>query len=276
MKIGMFGAAPQTVNLESVDRSTIGNPIIETLQHARMETRRGRWLRFLLAHRCRYCGGTIDLLASLDACLHCLRILPWLNPSVAAGVSPSRETLQVSELSVPFVYRDLVAADLRHLKFAGDFAVAALHGTLLAAQVSPSQLPDLLLPIPLHSRRLAERGFNQAAALAAHIGRHLHLPVQRRWLQRRRATAAQSGLDAAARQRNLQDAFEVSAVAVQDLARIQVRGGPMPRVAVIDDVLTTGATAAAAVMALRSVGLVDLQFWAVARTMPTNITSPTY
>lgn len=273
----MFGAAPGTVNPEAHLESTIA-----WLSQHPAETRAGRVLRFLLERRCRHCGGTVEVLPSLDACLHCLRVLPWIGPDTARALAPNRQMLAASELVVPFAYRDRIADDLRRLKFAGDFAAAALYGALLAAAVAVraaagrgSPLPEILLPIPLHPTRLAERGFNQAGMIATHAARHLRLQLEHGGLQRCRATVAQTALDASARQRNLLQAFVVDRPLHHIVAQRRASGKEMPRVAVIDDVLTTGATALAAVSALRAAGLDDVQFWAVARTIPTNITSPT-
>lgn len=273
----MFSAAPEYVNPEAHLESTIA-----WLSQHPTETSLGRVLRFLLERRCRHCGGTVDMLDSLDACLHCLRVLPWIGPGTALALVPTRQMLAASELVVAFAYRDRVADDLRRLKFAGDFAAAALHGALLAAAVATRlaagpgvQLPEILLPIPLHVTRMAERGFNQAGLIATHVGRRLRLPVAHGWLHRCRATVAQTALDASARQRNLLQAFVVHRTLQRSMAQRRAAGRAMPKVAVVDDVLTTGATALAAVTALRAAGIDDVQFWAVARTIPTNITNPT-
>src|SRR5690606_13911464 len=71
--------------------------------------------------------------------------------------------------------------------------------------------PDLLLPVPLGRRRLRQRGFNQAQMLAAWLGAELRLPSEERWLLRTREGAHQQELDAAARRRNLRDAFALPA-----------------------------------------------------------------
>lgn len=278
MKQGMFGADLHTVNLKTNGESTIGfgsSRLLDTLACLPDPSRLQRLLRWVLPPRCRHCGGTVDMVAALDACRHCILALPWLpagfDSALSTPLKPDRHSLGVQAICAPFAFQDRVAADLRGLKFAGDFAVATLYGALLAAQVARESsveidLPECLLPVPLHSSRLAERGFNQAAALALQVGRRLRLPVRPRLLQRRRATAAQTGLSAAERQRNLRQAF----VAADDGAGIPTR------IALLDDVLTTGATVGAATAALRDAGVREIQVWTVARTIPTNITNPTY
>ena len=91
---------------------------------------------------------------------------------------------------------------------------------------------DVLVPVPLHPRRERERGFNQAAFLARHVGRRVGLPVAPRALRRVRQTPPQSG-DADARRRNVRGAFAVARP--PDVAGRSIL--------LIDDVLTTGATA---------------------------------
>jgi ComF family protein len=112
----------------------------------------------------------------------------------------------------------------------------------------------LILPVPLHRARLRQRGFNQALELARPLGRSLGVPVRHGLLLRARATAAQSELDAAARRRNVRGAFAVHA------------GAALPsHVAVLDDVMTTGATLAECVRALKRAGAQRVDVWALAR-----------
>lgn len=116
--------------------------------------------------------------------------------------------------------------------------------------------PDRLLPVPLASRRLRQRGFNQAAMLARWLARQLHLPCDELLLQRTRDTQAQQVLGARARQRNLRQAFALAPGA-------EVEG---LHLAVIDDVLTTGATAQAIASLLRKHGARRVDIYCLART----------
>ncbi|MCR6495193.1 hypothetical protein LJB71_02315 [Thermomonas sp. S9] len=102
--------------------------------------------------------------------------------------------------------------------------------------------------------RLRRRGYDQALELARPLARALGLPLRTDLLQRGRATAAQTRLDAAARRRNLQGAFAVRARA------------PLPaHVVLLDDVMTTGATLHAAAAALRAAGVARVEAWVCAR-----------
>jgi ComF family protein len=104
--------------------------------------------------------------------------------------------------------------------------------------------PDLVVPIPLYPTRLRRRGFNQADLIARRIARRLGRPFAPGLLVRVRDTGTQAGLSAAERRRNLQGAFRV-------VGRLP---GPDPRVALVDDVLTTGGTLEAAAEALLVAG----------------------
>ena len=118
--------------------------------------------------------------------------------------------------------------------------------------------PDLLLPVPLSRERLRERGYNQAWELARRLARRLHVDATHAWLHRGRDTAHQIGMSRREREQNLRDAFWV-----EPRARAALQGR---HVALIDDVLTTGATAHAAAQALVRAGAARVDVWVVART----------
>jgi len=118
--------------------------------------------------------------------------------------------------------------------------------------------PTVVMPVPLSVQRLRERGFNQAGLLADHLGRELALPVLHDGLLRRRHTQRLMTLDADARQQHIHGAFEVN-----DLHLKHVRGR---HVAVVDDVLTSGATLNEISKTLWLAGAHEVSVWVVART----------
>lgn len=118
--------------------------------------------------------------------------------------------------------------------------------------------PTLLLPVPLARERLRERGYNQAWELARRLARWLRIEADALTLQRSRDTAHQIGMSRSEREQNLHGAFWV------DPARRTRLAGR--HVALVDDVLTTGATAHAAAAALRRSGAARVDVWVVART----------
>lgn len=178
---------------------------------------------------CARCAQPLPQPAPL--CGHCLQKTPAFDASWAA-----------------LRYEAPLDGLIQRLKFAeGLAAIPALrphwsqgYRAALTQRVSPP--PDALVPIPLHASRLRQRGYNQALELARALAADLALPVLDHALQRTRATAAQPGLDREARWRNVRGAFRADA--------------PLPaRIALIDDVMTTGATLDAAARALKAAGV---------------------
>ena len=128
-------------------------------------------------------------------------------------------------------------------------------GELLADALEAAQVPrpEMLVPVPLHPHRLRTRGYNQALELARPVARRLALPLQVRAARRQRDTAAQSGLGAVARRRNVRGAFAVDAA---------VAGR---RVALVDDVVTTGHTVRELARAVVAAGAERVEVWCLAR-----------
>ncbi len=222
-------------------------------------------VRLLLPPRCLLCGCVGH--AGRDLCADCRADLPF-NRSACARCAlplPAAQALcghcikhppPWSAAIAPLIYTDPVDHLLLGLKFAGQLPAGVLFAELMAEALARTQAEvrvDLVIPVPLHRSRLAERGYNQAWEIARQLARTLGHPADARILERTRATAAQAGLGAAARRRNVRDAFR---------ARPAVRG---LRVALVDDVVTTGATVRAATLALRAAGAADVVVWAVAR-----------
>ncbi|MBI3963365.1 MAG: ComF family protein [Candidatus Kerfeldbacteria bacterium] len=146
-------------------------------------------------------------------------------------------------------YRETVLADaIQSLKYQYVSALAEPLGVRVAAVLRPhcaAWAPAVIVPIPLHSRRFRERGFNQAERIARAAGTILNLPVRTDILHRRRKTHRQVGLERDERLQNLQNAFVV-------VKRIPL---DVRTVILLDDVWTTGATLTAAADILHSAGV---------------------
>jgi ComF family protein len=119
-------------------------------------------------------------------------------------------------------------------------------------------LPDCIVAMPLHPARLRERGFNQSLLLARRIARELHIPLLIDDCERVRNTPPQSALPWKERDKNMRQAFACKADA-------DVRG---KHVAIMDDVMTTGASMGELARALKQAGARKVSAWVVARTLP--------
>ena len=224
----------------------------------------GRLLRVVLPLRCLLCGnrgGARDLCADCErdlapnapCCPRCA--LPLEAPAPLCGECIDREP-PFAAAWAPFRYEhplDLLEA---RFKFQGDLAAGRVLASLMIARAKADGplRPDAIVPVPLHVSRLRERGYNQALELAKPVARAFGIPLAADLLRRARATVAQTGLDAAARRRNLRDAFAVS------------EKHPMPaHVALLDDVMTTGTTVRECARVLRRAGVQRVEVWALAR-----------
>jgi ComF family protein len=136
--------------------------------------------------------------------------------------------------------------------------LARYFARTIVAALPSEECFDLIVPVPLHWTRRIARGYNQSALLARAIGRSTRAPVALRVLVKRRRTADQTSLDIAARRRNVRTAFAVRKARAGFLSGL--------RVLLVDDVLTTGATAGACARVLREAGASRVFVAAIART----------
>ncbi len=140
-------------------------------------------------------------------------------------------------------------------KYRKTLLVAKALTPVLAERIrgEPENVPRILLPVPLHGSRLYQRGFNQSLEIAKHLARELDMPMDAHLLRRHRATLEQARLGPGERRRNLRAAFSLK------------RNNPYRSVAIVDDVITTGATASELARLLRRSGTKEIQVWALAR-----------
>jgi ComF family protein len=174
-------------------------------------------------------------------------------PRVDAEPGIVGRALAFDESVAVFDYRFPVDRLVQRFKFAGDLAVGRWLGDQLALRVQDAPRPALLVAPPQTPSRLRERGFNQALELAKVVGRATGARVAMTGLVKLRDTVPQNSLGAGARRRNLRGAFACS-LALEGL-----------HVAIVDDVLTTGATADALARALKAAGAARVSLWTVAR-----------
>ncbi len=186
----------------------------------------------------------VDLLAAVlspPRCAACDARVAWLRafcPVCAATCLPLEGA---AALRAPFAYGGAIATAISRLKYDRRPELAAPLGDLLDASLRELDV-DVIVPVPLGSARLRERGYNQSALIAARVSRSRGVPLACDWLRRTRESAPQATLDAGARVHNVAGAFAADRAA---------RGA---RVALVDDVVTTGSTLGEAARALEAAG----------------------
>lgn len=218
--------------------------------------------RWLLPNPCTLCGAKCDqsqLCAPCDAdlprltarrCVVCA--LPLSSGSVC-GACLDRPPLY-TRVVAPFRYVYPLDALVQAYKYGRRLGHARLLGAALAA-VAPRDV-DVIVPMPLAAGRLAQRGFNQALEIARIVANATGLPVLPFACRKIVETPPQAALPWKERARNVRRAFVCDA---------DLRG---TRVAVVDDVLTTGATLNELARVLRKAGATEIAGWVVARTLP--------
>ncbi|HEC13016.1 MAG TPA: ComF family protein [Acidiferrobacteraceae bacterium] len=230
-----------------------------------------KWLFFahcqLFPSRCLACGAPCG---HEDWCVPCRDRLPWITdnrcPRCAAhhtghGLCGQCQThLPAFTICVPaLAYHPPVNQYIKALKYCGQLLYGRLCGELLAEAIqthfdrASATRPECLIPVPLHPYRLCRRGFNQALEIAKPVARRFGLPIDYRCLKRIRATRAQAHLALKERAGNVKGAFLVH------------QQPSYKRVALIDDVMTTGHTANEIARCLNRAGVEEIEVWVVAR-----------
>lgn len=197
-------------------------------------------------------------------CADCETELPWLPaahcPQCALPTHASQlcgaclvHPPRFDAVSAAFIYEWPLAPLIHHYKYAGNLALARLFAHALASRLAGAV--DLIIPMPLAPQRLRERGFNQALEIARGVSRATGIALATSACRRVRESAPQATLPWKDRAKNIRGAF----VCDMDLTG--------QRVAVIDDVLTTGATLNELARNLRKAGAIEIRGWMVARTL---------
>jgi ComF family protein len=219
---------------------------------------------------CLLCDETAD--GATPICMGCETELPWLGdhcqicalPLPAAGLTCGQcltHPPAFERVVVPWTYSFPIDSLITRFKHNAKWPFGHLLGELLAQSLQHRldddlPRPDALIPVPMATRRLRKRGFNQAAMLSRWLSARLHIPCDERLLSRTQDTDAQQDLSAEARRKNLRHAFSL----MPDAA---VKGRHF---ALVDDVLTTGATAQALARVLVDAGASRVDVYCLART----------
>ncbi len=232
--------------------------------------------QWIFPSQCCLCGVSRDLSAeSPDFCRVCIEQLPWVNSGdrcVRCGLCLTWGTEAVycepcridppafDRLYQLFAYEEPIKTLLSRFKFSGQMGYGPLFAGLLAQKIqkhwyatSPYDLPQAIIPVPLHLQRLAVRGFNQALELSLPLAQRLKCTLWMDGCIRIKNTQAQSRLERAARKTNLKDAFFLRTEPDFD------------HCAIVDDVVTTGSTVNALSKLLKDAGVSRVDVWCVAR-----------
>lgn len=213
---------------------------------------------------CALCGG--DTRGSA-LCQGCLDDLPWHRGAhcpQCALPTPMGELCGACLRHPPAFDRTRAALAYRfpadrlipRLKYHGHLALASALATCLAGVVAEAPRPDRVIPMPLHPARIRQRGFNHATEIARAVARPLGLTLDLDSCRRIRDTPPQQGLKHDARRRNVRGAFACSGNLAGE------------RIAIVDDVMTTGTSLDELAAALKRAGAAEVDCWVVARALP--------
>ncbi len=221
---------------------------------------------WLFPSRCRLCLAPGH--QGLELCEACLHDLPRLQhpchrcalplPTTAGAVCGRCQTqpFAFDHCSCLFAYQYPVNHLIQRIKFQQDLVLLNSLGKLLLEQLlNRANKPDCIMPVPLHRKRLAERGYNQSQELLRPIRKSKAFAIDAGCCKRVRVTEAQSGLPAKQRRKNLRGAFTVTGE-VKD-----------QHILLIDDVLTTGSTLNELAKTLKKAGARQVDAWVIARTV---------
>lgn len=226
------------------------------------------WLKN--SQTCLLCGDSTD--TPQPICTPCESELPWLGDQCSVCALPlpiaglrcgqcATRPPAFERVVTPWIYDFPLDTLITRFKHQAKWPLGRLLGELLAQSLQHHfdeglERPDALVPVPLAARRLRQRGFNQATLLARWLSGPLQIPCEENLLRRVQDTPAQQALDAPARRRNLRQAFALIPDAVLHNRHL----------ALVDDVLTTGATAQAIARLLLEAGAARVDVYCLART----------
>ena len=215
-----------------------------------------------------------------DLCSHCIASLTLNQYNCQRCASPLEQALfttgrknialcgnclshhfHYDRVYSPFVYSEEMRYLIKKMKYQKKIHFAHTLSKLFiekTTQLNDFQLPQALIPMPMHSKRLKQRGFNQALELSRVFASHYSLPLDYISLIRSRHTNLQAGLTAIERQKNVQKAFIINRPIMHE------------HVALIDDVMTTGSTVNEAAKILKKNGVKKVDVWIIARAGKNN------
>src|SRR3954469_388300 len=219
-------------------------------------------VRWMIAPGCPLCGGRANRDGVCDGCQASLPRLPRAHCPVCAIGTPAGEPCGrcvsvppfFDRVVAPFIYAFPVSVLIQRLKYRGELACARPLAAAMANALDQEPYPDLLVAMPLTNTRLAGRGFNQAMEISRHIAAEFGLNIATGTCSRKGDGTPQTVLPWKKRASNVRNAFTCNA---------NIEG---KSIAVVDDVLTTGATLNELARTLKLSGAREVIGWVAART----------
>lgn len=229
---------------------------------------------WLFTTQCLLCQDTVK--TGKNLCVKCIEELPWnhvackqcANPFDPVYIDEGKEIVCGNCLSTPlpfyeshaaFIYHPPIAPLITQLKFSQNLlcgsVLSELLLTFLQKKYQTKPWPQAIIPVPLHPKRLMERGYNQATELAKPLAKALKIPLYLDICQRVKQTTTQTAISEKERYMNLKHAFAV------------IKPLKLKHIAIVDDVLTTGSTSTTLAKALKKSGVAQIDVWVVAKTL---------
>lgn len=221
----------------------------------------------LLKHYCMLCAS-YDA-GSLGLCASCLQDLPWYSAAQCpqCGLNSDGRTCGSCLTASPgfdatsalFTYDFPLDRLLQQYKYREGLQLANTFASLLYQKLSTlprTSQTDVIIPMPMHEKRLQERGFNQALEIARIVAKESNVPLDCKTCQRVKFTPPQASLPLKERTKNIRGAFKCQ----HDLRGLNI--------AIIDDVMTTGASLDELAKTLKQAGAAHVACWVIARTLP--------
>jgi len=229
------------------------------------------WLKklqdWILAVTCSLCGTHPH--GDKAICLPCLEALPRISdPCMNCGFPITDSNTKICgqclqspppfERLIPcFAYQPPIDKFITAIKFNQKLNIAQLLGQCLLDYLQPrlNEKPQAIIPVPLHVKRLKQRGFNQALEIARPIAKALDIPLRNHIIKRIQPTAPQTLVEANARHKNVKNAFAID------------EAPNLKHVAIIDDVVTTANTVSEISRVLKKNGVEKIEIWCCARAL---------
>ena len=232
-------------------------------------------LDFFYPPRCQLCASSQNLCCSNQLCTACMSDIrlnkvacqicavpigfssfeSGLQSTICAQCTTSRPVFDSSWS--PFIYAQPLEWMIQQLKFNAKLNIAPLLSSLMEVSMPQSlykeMKPDVIIPMPLHNKRLKQRGFNQSYLLIKPIAKKINLPIDLSSCERVRDTEHQTGKNALQRKLNIKNAFKF------------INTNNYQHVVIFDDVVTTGSSVSELSKTLKNAGVKRVDIWSLAR-----------